>query len=208
MDVRNNLDLLEWLIREQERRRYTTFLNCWHMNEHESPAMWRAYSHQNQGVAIRSTFSRLTGSLRRDADHAEVDVVYVGLVNYIDYATEGFQPEKEFASYLHKRKSFEYEREVRAVCRIKTNLEWHHLAPKEMARLHQTGMPIACDLDTLIEAIYISPIAPPYFNEVVRAVCERFGLNKPVMPSSILSLPPLAHPHFRAVLQELLNKTT
>lgn len=35
------------------------FVNCWHMNKHESDAMWRLYSMRGQGIAIKSTVGRL-----------------------------------------------------------------------------------------------------------------------------------------------------
>ena len=35
------------------------FVNCWHMNDFESAAMWRLYLKSNEGIAIQSTFRRL-----------------------------------------------------------------------------------------------------------------------------------------------------
>lgn len=46
----------------QEVRKFV-FLNCWHMNNNESAAMWQLYVQKNEGVAIRSTFARLRESL-------------------------------------------------------------------------------------------------------------------------------------------------
>ena len=41
--------------------RQIVFVNCWHLNEHESAAMWRLYLSGSEGVAIRSSFGDLTG---------------------------------------------------------------------------------------------------------------------------------------------------
>ena len=51
-------------------------VNCWHMNEHESAAMWNLYSKSNESVCIQSTYDRL----RR----AVPECVLIGEVKYID----------------------------------------------------------------------------------------------------------------------------
>ena len=47
---------LEWT-------RHWTYMNCWHVNECESAAMWKLYGTSNQAVAIVSTFQRLLDTL-------------------------------------------------------------------------------------------------------------------------------------------------
>jgi hypothetical protein len=39
-----------------------TLVNCWHINEVESAAMWKLYLLGSEDIAIRSTFQRLTSS--------------------------------------------------------------------------------------------------------------------------------------------------
>ncbi len=39
------------------------FINCWHMNEHESTAMWKLYLKSNEGIAIQSTYQKLRDSI-------------------------------------------------------------------------------------------------------------------------------------------------
>src|SRR5207302_88449 len=58
--------------------RMQTLLNCWNLGESESAAMWNLYAARGQGIAIRSTFSRLTKSITDPVP------VYVGVVSYID----------------------------------------------------------------------------------------------------------------------------
>jgi hypothetical protein len=38
-------------------------LNCWHLSEYESAAMWTLYEREGRGIAVRSTWSRLTESI-------------------------------------------------------------------------------------------------------------------------------------------------
>jgi len=43
--------------------RSCTFINCWHMNEHESAAMWRLYSKCDEAIAIYTKYNRLVNIL-------------------------------------------------------------------------------------------------------------------------------------------------
>lgn len=36
-----------------------TAINCWHLNNHESAAMWRLYLKSNEGIAIQSTYEKV-----------------------------------------------------------------------------------------------------------------------------------------------------
>lgn len=42
--------------------RYTA-MNCWHMNDYESAAMWKLYLKSDEGIAIQSTYARLKKSI-------------------------------------------------------------------------------------------------------------------------------------------------
>ncbi len=59
------------------------YVNCWHINDYESPAMWVLYLKSNDGVAIQSTVKRLCESLATTREH-----VFVGKVRYVDYARQ------------------------------------------------------------------------------------------------------------------------
>ncbi|MGE4290089.1 MAG: hypothetical protein AB7E36_15495 [Salinivirgaceae bacterium] len=76
-------------------------INCWHMNEHESAAMWKLYLNSNEGIAIQSTYSRLKESL------IDKYPIHLGLVKYIDYENDYFESGNHLLPFLHKRKSFE-----------------------------------------------------------------------------------------------------
>lgn len=92
----------------KDLRRFT-LINCWHEGDHESEAMWSRYSGTQEGIAIRTDFRSLAESLVDDRD------IYIGQVSYIDYATDSILDDNLFRPFLNKRKSFEHEREVRAL---------------------------------------------------------------------------------------------
>lgn len=92
-----------------ERSRSNTFVCCWHLNEHESEAMWRLYCGADGGVAIQTTYSSLVESISTEYE------TYVGLVRYVDYATAAFESGNAFWPVMHKRAAFTHEQEVRLV---------------------------------------------------------------------------------------------
>lgn len=87
--------------------RRVTYVNCWHMNELESAAMWGIYAPRHGAIALESSYSRLFAQL---PDHA-----HVGVVSYRDYERDLIPEGNLFYPLLHKRKSFEHEQEVRAM---------------------------------------------------------------------------------------------
>lgn len=151
-------------------------INCWHMNDHESAAMWKLYLKSNEGIAIQSTYARLKKSLIND------EALHLGLVKYIDYDSEHIGDWNIFAPFVHKRKSFEYEQEVRVVL-----LKWP-IRDDNFDFTYETidhGLQIKVDLETLIERIYIAPSAPSWFADLVKAVINRYGYTFDVVQSRL-----------------------
>lgn len=152
------------------------YLNCWHMNDYESDAMWKLYTNNNLGVAIQSTFELLTKSI------SDEKTIYVGKVNYIDYNKQVFPINNTMYPYVHKRISYSHEQELRAL----TNY-----SPKDSYQnpllfdKNPKGFNIKVDLDVLIEKIYISPNAPDWFKELVKSVSSKYNLGKPIESSSL-----------------------
>jgi hypothetical protein len=58
------------------------FINCWHMNDDESDAMWKIYGYDANGVAVRSSFNRIKECFK-DTPHK----IFIGEVEYRDYNT-------------------------------------------------------------------------------------------------------------------------
>jgi len=153
-------------------------ISCWHMNEHESAAMWKLYSSSTEAVCIQSTYRRLRLCLPQ--------IVMIGEVNYIDYETEEFSVNNLFNFVMHKRSSFAHERELRAVF-----WELGGTQPYQPYKAHiePGGLPIEVDLPALIERVYISPTAPPWFTQLVEAMTKRCGFAFPVSQSALAASP-------------------
>lgn len=154
---KNSMRLLsEWgAMGELERK--NVFVSCWHCNQYESDAMWKLYSaNVKNALAIQTTGRQLFEALGKDPS------VEIGKVRYIDY-TKQFAPIN--GAYWYKRKSFEYEQEVRAVTHVR--------------KAACCGVEKDVDIEKLIAGVYISPYAPKWFEDVVRDITEKYGLNKP-----------------------------
>jgi hypothetical protein len=84
--------------------RESVLVSCWHINEHESAAMWKLYLQSNKGISIKSSVRRLIDSIQC------AEEVYVGAVQYRDYEVAGFPSMNVFHPFISKRKSFGHER--------------------------------------------------------------------------------------------------
>jgi hypothetical protein len=172
-----------------------TFINCWSLGEYESAALWRMYVPPEGGVAIRSTFRRLTKCLlpsEEDKDPGMGNTVFMGRVHYIDYERDLIPEGNSFWPFVHKRRSFEFEQEVRACIQefptVADPLEEGE-SRIDLNRESPLGREVPVDLETLIEAIHVSPVAPTWLSELVTSVCARYELDKPVKASSLSARP-------------------
>jgi hypothetical protein len=153
-------------------------INCWHLNEYESAAMWSLYIKGDRGVAVQSTFKSLTESFGAYPD----EDIYVGKVKYIDYKKDWMPEGNLFYPFLHKRKSFEHERELRALLgRLPVKDDKLDLSLETI----QKGISVPVKLEVLVHAVYVSPASEMWFYKLVQSILKKFGLEKSVLQSSI-----------------------
>lgn len=175
-----------WIERVGEAMPRCTAINCWHMNDHESAAMWRLYAPSGEGVAIRSTFQKLANSF-----HLCSDTVYLGMVRYLDYDR---QIDVDIAlnllaPFLRKRISFRHEQELRCVI-SKTPHDSSVPGGIDLEAMPiEDGVLAPVDLSELLAEVRISPTAPPWYKEAVEAVTDRFEIGCPVAQSSLDKTP-------------------
>lgn len=158
-------------------------INCWHMNEYESAALWKLYLKSDEGIAIQSTYAKLKRSLTDD------EKIFLGKVKYIDYDTE-FIDVGNFLNvlspFVHKRKSFEHEQEVRAIVSKWPEGKGGYDFTQETI---EHGLKIKVDIKMLIERIYVAPNAPAWFADLVKAVFTRYGYSFGVVHSQLNESP-------------------
>ena len=146
--------------------RMNSYINCWYEGEHESMAMWRLYASgkEAKGVAVKTT----VGQLKKAIGH----YVEIGRIEYIDYS---IQWPNVNAALWRKRVSFEYEHEVR----IRITSE------KGLSYTPAVFMTLPVDLNDLIETVYVSPMAEPWFKGVIVDLMEKYGVKKDVHHSRL-----------------------
>ena len=165
-----------------KQQREMTFVNSWCVSEHESAAMWPLYIQGAEGIAVQSTFNRLIESMKKYEDFN----VFIGEIKYLDYNTEAIPPGQILLPLTTKRKSFEHEKELRALIWTlqhgKNKLEDNKFAST-------LGLSVPINLDKLIESIYVSPTAAHWFLNLIKAITKRYEITKPVIQSDLLSNP-------------------
>ncbi|SHG06784.1 hypothetical protein SAMN05444372_102137 [Flavobacterium micromati] len=147
-------------------------VSSWHINEYESFAMWQIFTQNSEGLAIQSTIGRLQRSLRPETDFEQ----YIGEVNYIDYKKELIPFDDSFFPFLFKRKSFQYEREVRVI----TDIGESDLQINE-------GLKISVDINELIEKIYIHPKSENWYKNLVIQLVKQLGFKFTIEKSDLES---------------------
>jgi hypothetical protein len=74
------------MIQQFRLYREVVLINGWHYNEYESAAMWNLYSHENAGIAIQSTTTKLSKCFEDN----KKDTIWIGKVQYL-YASADLQ---------------------------------------------------------------------------------------------------------------------
>lgn len=152
--------------------RETTCVNCWHENKHESAAMWRLYLKNDEGIAVRSTFARLSKSFNDD----ETIAIRIGKVKYKDYERDRLSADHFHSLLMHKRRSFAHEKEVRAIAIEVTKPEGMQYMWKHQP-IDPLGKDIPVNLGVLVDAIYVSPNKQLWFRKLVEQVLKRYGYD-------------------------------
>ena len=191
------------VVEQFQMYRQLVLINPWHYNEYESGAMWSLYSHENAGIAVQSTTRRLSECFK---DNNE-DPIWIGKVQYLDFSLDWMNEWSNnnlFQAFVTKRKSFEYEKEIRAVtCLPDDKVSRHLLAntatkesnvfstrkrtvnPKELT---DKGKYVSADLHTLIEKVYVAPYAESWFEEVVESLLLKYDLDPVITKSDLYTI--------------------
>lgn len=164
----NNPDFLDFY----KMHRENVVISSWHLNEYESFAMWHIFTQKSEGLAIQSTLGRLQEALAPEVHYDQ----YIGAVNYIDYKKEYIPFDDAFFPFLFKRKSFQYEREIRII----SDLTHQNVSI-------DNGLKIDVDLNQLIEKIYIHPKSENWYKNLVIELVKRLGFDFKIEKSDLES---------------------
>jgi hypothetical protein len=164
----DNPDFLNYYKSHREK----VAISSWHINEYESFAMWQIFTQNSEGLAIQSTIGRLQNALQPETNFDQ----HIGEVNYIDYKKEYIPFDDMFFPFLFKRKSFQYEREVRII----TDTGENKITLNE-------GLKINVDISQLIEKIYIHPKSENWYKNLVIQLVKQLGFDFTIEKSDLES---------------------
>ena len=185
-----------------------TAVNCWHVNEYDSDAMWKRYVNMSEGLAVVSSFKRLKSCF----DDCKEDV-YIGVVEY-DYDSSSFldlsscknDPENKgriksnfnaYSALFHKKEQYKHERELRAVVSrlrtvgesimvlLKGNKLEERLLEQNDKIFSNKGIDVPVNIKSLIGKIVVAPNAEDWFIELVRSETIKYGLNIEIVRSTL-----------------------
>jgi hypothetical protein len=154
------------------------FISCWHVNDKEDTNMWKAYSKENQSLAITTSISRIKNHI------LDTDMPFaLGFVNYIDYDIDTIPEHNAFNSFYFKRKEFEGEREFRVIAYKDVDKIMNgQIEPPD-------GMEIPIDVENFIEDIYVSPFASERFFNRATSVIKKYQMENKLKKSKLISAP-------------------
>lgn len=164
----NNPEFLSYYKSHREK----VVVSSWHINEYESFAMWQIFTQNSEGLAIQSTIGRLQKAMEVEKDYNQ----FIGEVNYIDYKKEYIPFDDMFFPFLFKRKSFQYEREVRILSDL-----------SEQGIKINDGLKIDVDINQLIEKIYIHPKSENWYKKLVIELVSKLGFDFEIEKSDLES---------------------
>lgn len=154
-------------IRDREAKRI--FVNCWTRSEHELSLMWKAYTSDKEGIAIKSTVQKLKECYNGP------DTIYVSPVKYIDRKVDSAQPAEKilntFWFSITKRKVFEQEKELRLVYDAETERDEYE---------------ISINYKELIQGVYVAPNAELWFVKLLKKLLVSYGIDEKIIQMSEL----------------------
>jgi hypothetical protein len=168
-------DHIPSMIEASQRFNQSVGVNCWYLDNYESEAMWKLYCPDNKGVAIQTTYKKLVDSINHDEN------LYIGLIKYIDYETEWFPSGNIFYPIMHKRKAFQYEKEIRLVKPVSNWFENTDEPP--------SGVYCDWDMETYAENIYVNPYSQNWYYEIIKDVVAKYSCKIDIKWSTIKGSP-------------------
>lgn len=165
----------QWFHR-MEACRERTCVNCWHVSDHESEAMWKLYGQIGENVCIVTDIS----SLRKCFENSPT-AIQGGMVDYQTTAGafDSNAPVEDymFAWATRKRRSYEHEREFRLL----------HLQSEDGKGSRGTHFRI--DPSALVKEVLLSPSMPAWQILTLHNLVDRLGYVFPIRESNLLRGP-------------------
>lgn len=154
-----------------------TIINCWHINNTESNAMWQLYLKDNEGVAIQTSKEKLYKAIQ-----AIPEKIGLSKVRYLNYETDKWYhatdyPQRGYNLYIpliHKRVEFKHENEFRLIYDVQDAVDSDDYWEQQP---NNKGKLISVDILELIEKIYLPPTIDPKAAFKIEQISKNLGYN-------------------------------
>jgi len=172
----NNADIKEKYKELHNLCKLFVYLNCWHINDVQSAALWKLYSENKyETIVIQSTFEKLKSEIVSShsmicLSNVKYDPNHAGTPIPNNPTVRSFAGEEKI---IYKRKSFEHEKELRAFIyngEDEINAAESGYKVEQLKIQRPEYIRIKVTLSNLIEKIYVSPLANDLFVELVKKV--------------------------------------
>ncbi len=154
-----------------ENRRIS-MVNCWSICMEENFALWKIYSKNNLGVAIRT----LVGNFKRCFDPAP-EKINIGTVNYTKRDNKDLRISNTLFPIFNKIEFYHYETELRAY----TQEYDEGYTPR-----YDKGKHVRVDLKTLITDVRLAPGASNKHYKEISELLATHGIDAKILHSSIV----------------------
>ena len=161
----------------ENKLRSLNCINCWNYGDKESAALWKIYSDFGKGIMLKSKLNNIELSLSNASED-----IRVSEITYIDYEKDLMPDYNSMFPIIHKDVAYSYEEEIRFIHEIIPPFGWEHDWTKEEV---EDGKYIKTDINILIDEIIIAPFAPEWYYNLIKELCVKYNLNKPIKKSRL-----------------------
>lgn len=164
-------------------------INCWHINNSESDAMWHLYLKDNEGVAIQTTVETL--KIVIDQIQEKIGISKVRYLNYeierwfhpIDYPEMGYNL---YIPLVHKRVEFKHENELRLIHDVDEAIDDETYWNRQPCHI---GKLIEVDIHKLIGKVYFPPTIDSKAISRIKYMAKKYGFNFKFEKSKLANKP-------------------
>jgi hypothetical protein len=171
------------------------FGQCWTLYP-ETDAFWRIYSHNINGVRIKTTVRKLLDVIFDDHSYSTLTSAFIGKVrydtqqnissflsnpSYLESIIHDTTGRGMIDAQLMKRSEFEHEKEVRLLFQVDSS----------SPHIQNDIMRFDIDPNDLIDDIMFDPRINNRNENIYRQTIQRLGFNNPVLKSQLYSFVPV-----------------
>jgi hypothetical protein len=106
-------------------------------------------------------------------------------VKYLDWDSDWTAEGNSLSPFVHKRRSFDSEREVRGVIQVMDRKD----DKLDLSPHPERGLYVPVDLDQLVVEVRVDPVSGPWFSDLIASVLKHYGLRVPLRQSDLAGEP-------------------